>query len=81
MIPWNSMKKIEKSMKRVDMVSEDQILGAVENVAGQGASSAEERREATAGRSPSPTPSGATSAGRRSLLTRASRAGMASLED
>ena len=48
---------------------------------GQGASNAEEKKEAIAGRSPSPIPSGVTSAERRLPRTKASRAGMASLED
>ena len=46
----------------------------------QGAFHAEERREATAGRNPSPTPSGATSAVRRWPPTRASPAGMGTPE-
>ena len=48
---------------------------------GQGASSAEERRVATAGKSPSPTPFGVTSVERRLPHTRASRAGMALPEE
>ena len=47
---------------------------------GQGAFNAEERREATAGRSPSPTPSGAMTVERRWPPTRVSLVGMASLE-
>ena len=47
----------------------------------QGDFHAEERGEATAGKSLSPTPSGVTSVGKRLPLIRASRAGMASPEE